>query len=354
MRASVILRVAAGLALLSAAAPALHAQHAVDSTTVVIRLGSDTTAVERWIRGPGRLESVLVNRVPRTVVRRLNGELDNRGRVTRITIDQDAPRTVTPTGVVPTPGGFYAPYALALAAAAQARDSVVTVQLMSGTEPQSFKIRRIGPDAFEVINPAGASTMRARLNRHGKLLFLESGTSVTVEAVAWRDIDAVARNFSARDQSGQSFGPLSPADTVRAQAAGANLSVAYSRPAARGRTILGGLVPFGQVWRTGANDPTVLETTRPVRVGDLRLEPGKYELLTIPGRSSWELIVNRAAAPGAAAPATAQEVGRATMTARALNDYVERFTISFIPAGGGATLELRWENTAVSVPIVAG
>jgi hypothetical protein len=347
MRATLFAQIAAW-ALVAGTAPALHAQKASDSAAVIIRLGTDTVAVERWVRLADRLETVLVERAPRTNVRRLTAQLDARGQVTQVTIDQQPPR-VPPTGAIPTPGGFYAPYALALAQAAQARDTLVTLQLLSGDAPQSFQFRRIGTDAFDLVNSAGATTMRARLNRHGQLLWLDAPPSTTVERVPWLDIDAVARNFAARDQRGQGMGVLSPTDTVRAQAAGANFAVMYSKPGARGRTVFGGLVPYGRVWRTGANDPTQLEISRPVRIGELRLTPGKYILTTIPERDRWHLIVAR---PAAAANAPAEEVGRAAMPSRATTDYHEHFTILLAPTREGATLHMRWENTEAFIPIV--
>jgi hypothetical protein len=120
-----------------------------------------------------RLETVLVERAPRTNVRRLTAQLDARGQITQVTIDQQQPR-VPPAGAIPTPGGFYAPYAFAFMNAAQARDSLVALQLLSGDAPQSFQFRRVGTDHFDLVNSAGATTMRARLNRHGQLLWIDA------------------------------------------------------------------------------------------------------------------------------------------------------------------------------------
>ena len=338
----------AHLGVWALAVPALHAQKATDSAAVIIRLGTDTVAVERWIRRADRLETVLVERAPRTNVRRLTAQLDARGQITQLTLDQQQPLVPT-AGAIPTPGGFYAPYALAFMTAANARDSIVTLQLQSGDAPQAFQFRRIGTDWFDLVSSAGATTMRARLNRHGQLLWIDAPPSTTVERVAWLDIDAIARNFAARDQSGRGMGVLSPTDTVRAQSAGASLSVVYSKPGARGRTVMGGLVPYGRVWRTGANNPTELEFNRPVRIGELRLAPGKYTLTTIPERNRWHLIVSK---PGATANDPVQEVGRAVMMSRATTDYTEHFTIALAPTREGSTLQMRWENTEASILIV--
>jgi hypothetical protein len=205
---------------------------------------------------------------------------------------------------------------------------------------------------FEVVNAAGVATARARLTNDGRLLQFESG-STTVQRVDWFDIDAWAAEFQARDARGEAFGQLSTRDTARLNVAGAAIAVDYGRPAARGRTIFGGLVPYGRVWRAGANEATVLTVDRAVRVGDVRLEPGIYSLYAIPGRDSWTLGINRGADMAAAmAPDPDVDVGRTTMTARRIGDHVERFTIVLEPAAAGAVLRMRWENTEASVPIV--
>src|SRR5690606_8924513 len=115
----------------------------------------------------------------------------------------------------------------------------------------------------------------------------------TVERVAPFDFEALTRDLAARDRSGTGLGPLSPRDTARASIAGANVMIDYGRPSARGRTVMGGLVPYNDVWRTGANAATQLITDAPLRVGDVRLEPGSYSLFTVPRRGAWDLIINR-------------------------------------------------------------
>jgi hypothetical protein len=322
----------------------------LDSAAFVVRFGTDTLAMERWVRTADGLEAVSVTRSPRTNVRRWAARFDAQGRVTHVTTAQGT-TAVDPVGTIPTAAGFYAPQAIALAQAARARDTLAVVPMRAGTNAQDFRARRIGPDLFEVINTAGAATSRARLTNDGRLLFLESG-STTVERVDWFDIDAWAAEFAARDARGQAFGPLSVDDTVQVNVGGTAISVTYGRPAARGRTIFGGLVPYGRVWRAGANDPTRITVDRAVRIGDVRLEPGTYSVYVVPGRDSWTLGINRGTDMAAAmAPSPEQDVGRASMTTRTLADHVEVFTILLEPAGSGAVLRMRWENVEASVPI---
>ncbi|MBR9988289.1 MAG: DUF2911 domain-containing protein [Gemmatimonadetes bacterium] len=334
------------------APPAADAQRA-DSATVIVRFGTDTLAVEQWVRTADGLDAVSVTRSPTTTVRRYAVRFGADGRVTRLLNAQGVAETVTPTGAIPTASGFYAPQAIALAQASRARDTLAVVPMLAGGNVQEFRVRRIGPDLFELVNPAGATTMRARLTREGGLIYLEAGTSTTVERVGWVDVDALAREFSARDARGAGIGPLSGRDTASARAAGATIMVDYGQPSARGRTIFGGLVPYGQIWRLGANDATQLVVDRPVRVGDVNVEPGTYSLYAVPGRDQWELGVSRMTGMAAAmSPDPAQDVGRARMSVRSLPQHVEPLTMVLEQTADGAMLRIRWETTEASVPIV--
>lgn len=333
--------------VLLAGASSLTAQTA-DSIAVVVRFGADTLSMERWIVSRDRVEAVSVTRTPRTTVTRWAVRLDATGRVTHLVTDQAATPVAAP-GAIPIAAGFYAPQALALLQAARARDTVVTVPMQAGEAVQQYRVKRIGTDLFELLNPAGAVTARARLTASGRLNFMEAGPTITVERVAWFDIDRWTREFEARDARGAGFGPLSGRDTARARIGGASITINYGQPSARGRSVFGGVVPFGAPWRTGANDATHLTVDSAVRIGDVRVEPGTYSLYTIPGRTSWQLGINRDASMTAAmTPDAAKDVGRATMSVRALPQHVERLTIVI----DGAVLRIRWENTEAFVPIV--
>ncbi|HYR08943.1 MAG TPA: DUF2911 domain-containing protein, partial [Longimicrobium sp.] len=92
---------------------------------------------------------------------------------------------------------------------------------------------------------------------------------------------------------GQAQALPSPRDTTEARVADARIYVDYGRPSMRGRPIMGALVPYGQVWRTGANEATTLVTDRALRVGGTDVPAGTYTLYTLPGESAWQLIINR-------------------------------------------------------------
>src|SRR5690554_1235889 len=88
-------------------------------------------------------------------------------------------------------------------------------------------------------------------------------------------------------------GRQSPYDSVTVQVGGQALRICYGRPSAQGRQIFGGLVPFGTLWRTGANEPTIVHLPFTAEIAGLRVPPGSYSLYTVPQEGDWELIINR-------------------------------------------------------------
>jgi hypothetical protein len=183
---------------------------------------------------------------------------------------------------------------------------------------------------------------------NGRVQHVDAGGGSTIERVAWFDIDAMARGFAARDERGAGLGPLSPRDTMRAQVGQATVLVDYSRPSARGRTIFGGLVPWGEVWRTGANETTTLTTDRVLEFDGLRLEPGTYSFFTVPGEQGWELIFNRQTGMNALARDAAQDLGRVAMTAYRTPQTVEQLTIRVVPGAQGGVLHVEWGGHGAS------
>ena len=150
----------------------------------------------------------------------------------------------------------------------------------------------------------------------------------------------------------------SPLDSIAFTAAGSRVKVCYGRPSLKGRHMLGGdAVPYGKIWRTGANEPTMIHTTGPISIAGIKVAAGSYSLYTVPGPSQWEVIVNRSITQwGEESNYTdavkAQEVGRAKVPAEGLQQPVETFTIKPDPATGDAkALVLEWEKTRVSIPL---
>lgn len=154
----------------------------------------------------------------------------------------------------------------------------------------------------------------------------------------------------------------SPLDSVSfALGTDARVLVCYGRPSARGRTMIGGdAVPFGRVWRTGANETTKIRTLVPVTIAGIAVPAGTYSIYTIPGEGEWTVIVNRAWEQWGheryyTAEVEAQDVGRATVRSERVTEAVETFTIRTDRVGAEAvTLVLEWEHTRVRIPVVRG
>jgi hypothetical protein len=133
---------------------------------------------------------------------------------------------------------------------------------------------------------------------------------------------------------------------------GANISVEYYAPAMHGRKVMGGLVPYGQVWCTGANWATKITTDRDLQVGALRLPKGSYSIWTVPNEKEWTLIINRETGQFHLNYDQSQDFGRTKMDVKMLPAPVESFTVTVKPEGGKkGRLALIWENTEASVPI---
>jgi DUF2911 family protein len=146
----------------------------------------------------------------------------------------------------------------------------------------------------------------------------------------------------------------SPHEKVSIDLGGHSITINYGRPYMKGRKVVGaGLVPYGKVWRTGADEATTLETGADLDINGLRVPAGKYALFTLPATDSWTLIVNKTADQwGAFDYKAADDLGRAPMKVSASASPVEQFTIKLTPAGSNAaTLEMAWENTAVTATV---
>lgn len=151
-------------------------------------------------------------------------------------------------------------------------------------------------------------------------------------------------------------GRASPYDSVSTDIGGGRVKVCYGRPSVLGRTLVGGTAhPYGQPWRMGANEPTVLHTSVPLLFGDIALEPGSYSIYAIPGATQWEIVVNRSVnrwgIPISAAVRT-QDIGSVTVPMGSPPAHVEVLTIRFGPPAQGRTpLVVEWENFRVSIPL---
>ena len=355
----------------------------------VIRLGRDTAAVERYTQTANRIEADAVVRQPRTTLRHIVVDLAPDGRPTRAEVTFTNPGSTTPTlrqtitvardsiiaetrrdttvqrravaapaGTMVTQLGGSATSFVAFDIVAQrlrnvpANDSVKFVTLNA----QTWWAGRLGRDSIWIFDSNDRYHMH--VDGQGRILHANplSGTQqFTAERVASVDLAALATAWSARDQQGQGFGLASPRDTVRSTVAGANLLIDYSRPSKRGRVIFGStIVPWGEVWRTGANAATQFRTDKALEIGGIVLPAGFYTLWTIPSPSGWKLLINSETGQWGTAHKADRDLFQLDMATSTLPSPVERFTISITQArpdqNGGGTLNLEWDTTRASIP----
>ena len=145
--------------------------------------------------------------------------------------------------------------------------------------------------------------------------------------------------------------PASPPATAEASVDGKKISIKYSAPSMRGRKIMGELVPYDKVWRTGANAATILMTEADLKIGELMVPKGTYTLYTLPGQTEWKLIVSKQTGQWGTEYSEAQDLGRVTASVKQASAPVEMFAIKIDSAGGkNGVLKMMWETTEVSVP----
>ncbi|HXI43203.1 MAG TPA: DUF2911 domain-containing protein [Bryobacteraceae bacterium] len=145
----------------------------------------------------------------------------------------------------------------------------------------------------------------------------------------------------------------SPHESTSIEVGGHKITITYGRPYMNKRVIMGGLVPYNEVWRTGADEATTLRTDADLDINGLKVPKGVYALFTIPKENAWTLIVNKTAKQwGAFSYKEATDLGRTDMTVSKTDSPVEQFTISMTPEGNsGVMLKMAWEKTVASVPI---
>ena len=146
--------------------------------------------------------------------------------------------------------------------------------------------------------------------------------------------------------------PSPPASAKCDLPGGGSITVDYSSPRAKGRKIFGGIVPYGEPWRTGANEATTFVTDAGLTVGGKDVPAGNYTIFTVPNADKWTLIINKKTGEwGIPYKYEGDELARVDMKVSPTSSPVENFTIALDSMGGDCTLNISWENTQASVDI---
>lgn len=380
-------------AILALTSASLGAQQAPVSGTFISMLGSDTVAVERYTRSGSKLEGEFLSRYPRVQVVRYVADLgDRRFRgmsVATRTVDADPaapalfsmitllgdsiaaievqrggrPDTAN-TGrrpfkgpVAPSIPGLPSPlglYEQILAFNAPLGKDSTRVTLLGVGAPATMALYRRSRDTVAMVSSFNQGWIEvANVDPAGRITRLDA-TSTTVKTVTQRssgvDFDAIARSWAAVEAARGRAGRMSPLDSVRATVGTAQLEIVYGRPLKRGRAVWGNVVPWGQPWRTGANNATQLTTTADLIFGTTVVPAGKYTLWSLPTPTGTQLIINSQTGQWGTQYDQARDVVRLDMTQTMLTNPVEQFTISVIPGSAGGALRLAWDNREFSIP----
>lgn len=145
----------------------------------------------------------------------------------------------------------------------------------------------------------------------------------------------------------------SPPQTIKQDFGISSIELSYSRPGVKSRKVFGDLVPFGKVWRTGANNATTINFEDDVTIGNTRIPAGKYGLLTIPDKDNWTIIITKQTdVTNPADYKQESDMVRVNVKPVTLKDKIETFTMQFADVKSSTCqLQIMWENTAVSLAI---
>lgn len=351
----------------------------------VTYLGNDTLAVEQFEKTENGITARVILRSPETSFSSYELSLDETGGIASMTRTDfsleegfDGAGTVvqsiqkegdslmveveteegtrnysTPyeAGVLPFIDMVHWPYELAFNRAVQTDQDTVNQQLLTGNRLSNFVIADLEADSMTIRHPF-RGVMGVNVDDNGNLQFLDAGLTtrkLKVHRQPSLDIAAIGQDFAARDQQGNPFGELSSAETGEFSFKGANFRVEYGSPKKRGRELFGGIVPWGERWRTGANRATHFYTSEDLKIGDLDVPAGEYTLFTIPEPDGGTLMINKQTGQNGQTYDETRDLGRVPMEISTKEDVTEAFTITVEETDVGGVLNLVWGETVFSV-----
>jgi hypothetical protein len=370
----------------------------------IARLGRDTVSVESVTRHGNTIVSDEVDRFPRVRQRHTEITLNDDGSIRRLDMDIHTPsesaeqrdrhveadvtitsvhitkkdKTGTKKMTFDTGGGIamahlpqmYSLYELHFAAALKharatniaAGDPIQMRQFYIDREFDNFPLHRgvvrILPNGkVEVRHDWLSGAGEATIDSSYRLLSYNGDRSTykvdVIRLDQLPDVKAIGDQFAALEAKTGGVKQLSVRDTTRATIGTATFLVDYSRPLARGRKLVGGIIPYDQVWRTGANAATQFTTSAPITLAGIRMAAGTYTLWTVPRTNRIDLIVNKQFGQWGTGYDRTRDLGRAVLATDSLSTPIEKFTISIRPIDARrGTLVMEWGPFQWTAPIV--
>lgn len=367
-----------------------------EHASFVTTLGRDTVVVESFTRSATRLVGDIVVRVPNTVLCHYELDLGSSGNVTksvldvkplsgaperRVTLDyvgdslrvdvdssgqhEKSTRQVAKDAYPQFMTGFGSSYGLysslgvyevLLAQLGAKFDSaaIPSIDMQSGRTVNRDFVRRsptrVDADYFRI-----AFTHLA-LGDSGQIVSADASETTEktqTHRTAYLDPQKVAKQFESDDKSGKGIGIASPSITEKATLGGKLVVVLYSSPRRRNRTILGTVVPYGDVWRTGANQATTIVTDDAFDIGGTSIPGGSYSLWTEPKKDgSVDLIINGQYGQWGTNYDSTRNVARVPMKVSRASSPQENFSINVTPTtGSGGEIKIAWDTFIWTVPI---
>lgn len=370
--------------------PARSPAHAVvpgldqlaDSGAFVVRLGNDTLVLERFVRTVDSIRAEALIRSPATVLRRYHLKLNSSGGIAqfetvdvaigtdtvtrRETLDHigdtavhvimtgDSARETRfalPAGALPFLNLVQWPNELIIARVGAAVGDSVIVPYLTGRSVTNFVVRRLSADSVTIRHPS-RGVSRVHVDAAGRLLHLDASATtlkLAVERQAWLPLEQLASSFAARDAN-LPRRELSPRGKAAATVGGASITLDYGRPSKRGREIFGNVVPFGQLWRTGANQATQFTTDRALILAGQVIPAGSYSIFSIPQADAWTIIINSETGQTGTAHNAARDFVRVPAQVRELPEVVEQFTIRIDESNEGGIIRFQWDRGEAVLP----
>lgn len=350
-----------------------------DEGAFVTMLGNDTLAVEQFVKTDSAITTRVILRSPEVQISTYILHFDEQGGVESMVQTAHSPvngfsedgvtvRSIMKEGdslgvrilrdekyityrapfedrVLPFIDMVHWPYELAFNKAAEADQDTIIQPFLSGNRILDFTIAQIDEDSMTIRHPF-RGVMGVQVDSDGDIEHLDASLT-TRKLKVYRtdalDMDALANRFGNRP-----VGELSGAVSAKFSINGTDFTVEFGSPQKRGRELFGGIVPYGEVWRTGANRATHFSTSSDLRFGDLEVPAGEYTLFSIPEADGGTLIINNETGQNGNSYDESQDLGRVPMEVSTKDEVTEVFTITVDETDEGGRINLIWGDTIYS------
>ncbi|NNF36267.1 MAG: DUF2911 domain-containing protein [Saprospiraceae bacterium] len=253
--------------------------------------------------------------------------------------------------IVPWIDMVHWPYQLVTERMVASQEKKADQNMLAGRRARIFEFRSVGEDSVSIKHPS-RGTMMARIDGNGAIL-THDATQTTRKLIVKRGVDLDIKSL-AEYYADKPIGSLSGAGSSESTVHGATIKLTFGQPARRGRELFGGIVPWNERWRTGANRATHITTDKDLKIGDLDMPAGEYTLFTIPAPDGGTLIINKQTGQNGRSYDEARDLGRVPMKLVENSESIELFTIDAIERGEDGVLQLKWGETIFEVEFQVG